>query len=238
MRERVSVSGGGGALPRAPSRGRVTRRVNYGYTAQDYLGLLRAKGLAHSDFSARDDNGYLMRYVDTEGEPAFHEDLEPVEVDAYVIQITGTGRKARPSGSPSDLPYEGFHGFMEKTQYGHFHINHALHFKSTQLQCRCLPGSGYANRKVQDTRWAIADIVPALKEGRESELCARNALNATELIFACWESARRRGRVDLPLMISDNPLEAMVESGELSPARAGGNEECIHGGMPSPGLIR
>ena len=64
---------------------------------------------------------------------------------------------------------------------------------------------------------AIADIVSALKEGRESELCARNALNATEIIFACWESSRRRGRVDLPLMIQDNPLEAMVEAGDLKP---------------------
>ncbi len=73
-----------------------------------------------------------------------------------------------------------------------------------------LHGPGYIER-------AIADIVSALKEGRESELCARNALNATEIIFACFESARRRGRVDLPLTIQDNPLAEMVERGELKP---------------------
>ena len=67
---------------------------------------------------------------------------------------------------------------------------------------------------------AIADVVRALDEGGESELCARNALNATEIIFAAWESARRRGRVDLPLRIEDNPLEAMVESGDLTPEPA------------------
>jgi predicted dehydrogenase len=62
---------------------------------------------------------------------------------------------------------------------------------------------------------AIEDVVKALEEGREPELGAKNALQSTELIFAAWESARRRGRVTLPLDVEDNPLEAMVEAGEL-----------------------
>ncbi|MHC4480563.1 MAG: Gfo/Idh/MocA family protein [Planctomycetota bacterium] len=66
---------------------------------------------------------------------------------------------------------------------------------------------------------AVADVVRALQEGTTSELCAENALQATEIIFACYESSRRRGRVDLPLEIEDNPLEAMVASGELAPAK-------------------
>jgi len=64
---------------------------------------------------------------------------------------------------------------------------------------------------------AIADVVDAVGTDREPELSARNALTATETIFAAWESARRRGRVDLPLEIEDNPLEAMVQSGALAP---------------------
>jgi phytoene/squalene synthetase len=36
------------------------------------------------------------------------------------------------------------------------------------------------------------------------------ALQATELIFATYESSRRRGRVDLPLEIDDSPLIAML----------------------------
>jgi predicted dehydrogenase len=63
----------------------------------------------------------------------------------------------------------------------------------------------------------IADIVEAFQTGRTSELDAKNALNATEIIFAGYESARRRGRVELPLDIDDNPLESMVEDGLLSP---------------------
>jgi predicted dehydrogenase len=65
---------------------------------------------------------------------------------------------------------------------------------------------------------AIADLVDALKTGHEPELSARRALNATEIIFAAYESSRRRGRVDLPLRIADNPLAAMVASGDLKPA--------------------
>jgi len=64
---------------------------------------------------------------------------------------------------------------------------------------------------------AIAHAVECLQKGTEPEHGARNALKATEIIFACWESARRRGMVDLPLEIDDNPLVQMIESGELKP---------------------
>jgi len=64
----------------------------------------------------------------------------------------------------------------------------------------------------------IAHAVECLEKGTEPEHGARNALKATEIIFACWESARRRGLVELPLDIDDNPLVALVESGELKPA--------------------
>lgn len=67
---------------------------------------------------------------------------------------------------------------------------------------------------------AIADVVGALQTGGESELSARNALQATEVIFGAWESARIRARVDLPLTVEDNPLESMVAEGALRPQRA------------------
>jgi predicted dehydrogenase len=52
----------------------------------------------------------------------------------------------------------------------------------------------------------IQDAIDALRDGREPELSGRRALRATELIFATWESSRRRGRVELPLDIEDSPL--------------------------------
>jgi predicted dehydrogenase len=70
------------------------------------------------------------------------------------------------------------------------------------------------------TKRSIAEVVGALKEGRPCEIGGRSALRSTELIFASWESSRRRARIDLPLEIEDNPLESMVESGELNPKSA------------------
>mgnify|MGYP000452446785 CR=1 FL=1 len=58
---------------------------------------------------------------------------------------------------------------------------------------------------------AILDAITSLKTGREPELSARKALQATELIFATYESSRRRGRVDLPLRIEDSPLAEIIE---------------------------
>lgn len=56
----------------------------------------------------------------------------------------------------------------------------------------------------------IRDLIDALSTGREPEVSARRALQTTELIFATYESSRRRGRVDLPLTIEDSPLMAML----------------------------
>jgi len=40
------------------------------------------------------------------------------------------------------------------------------------------------------------------------------------LFSGAWESARKRGRVKLPLDIDDNPLDATVEGGDLVPEPA------------------
>lgn len=57
----------------------------------------------------------------------------------------------------------------------------------------------------------IADVVSAVRDGERPELSGDNALQTTELIFACWESARLGRLVELPLEIDDNPLTGMVE---------------------------
>ena len=62
---------------------------------------------------------------------------------------------------------------------------------------------------------AIADTIESLRIGREPELSARRAMNATEIIFACYESSRRRARIDLPLTIDDSPIQSMMDKGEV-----------------------
>jgi len=66
---------------------------------------------------------------------------------------------------------------------------------------------------------AIHDAIDSLTAGREPELSARKALQCTEVIFATYESSRRRGRVDLPLDIEDHPMVAMMEAGQMGPNR-------------------
>jgi len=63
---------------------------------------------------------------------------------------------------------------------------------------------------------AVLDLIDALKTGREPELAARKALQATELIFATYESSRRRGRVDLPLAVEDSPFQTMLNMGDIT----------------------
>lgn len=59
----------------------------------------------------------------------------------------------------------------------------------------------------------VADLLDALQDSREPELSAARAMRVTELIFATYESSRRRGRVDLPLKIDDNPLLELLGKG-------------------------
>lgn len=66
----------------------------------------------------------------------------------------------------------------------------------------------------QTTR-TILDLIDALKTGREPELSGRKALQATELIFATYESSRRRAKITLPLDVDDSALLSMLESGEI-----------------------
>ncbi|MDQ3815162.1 MAG: Gfo/Idh/MocA family oxidoreductase [Armatimonadota bacterium] len=61
-----------------------------------------------------------------------------------------------------------------------------------------------------DTVLSVLDAIECLDTGREPLLSSRKALQATELIFATYESARRRARVTLPLDIEDSPLLDML----------------------------
>lgn len=63
---------------------------------------------------------------------------------------------------------------------------------------------------------AVLDLIDALKNNREPELAGRKALQATELIFASYESSRRRARIDLPLDIEDSPYTDMLTRGEIT----------------------
>lgn len=54
----------------------------------------------------------------------------------------------------------------------------------------------------------VAASVQSLKDGIEPELSSHKVIKATELIFATYESARRGGRIDLPLDVEDAAILA------------------------------
>lgn len=57
----------------------------------------------------------------------------------------------------------------------------------------------------------IADLVACIGSGHEPELSVNKAIRSTELIFATYESSRRRARIDLPLdSVDGNPLHDMI----------------------------
>ncbi len=64
---------------------------------------------------------------------------------------------------------------------------------------------------------AMLEVIDAFRTGRRSELDCHNALQATEIVFATYESSRRRARVDLPLTIDDSPFLSMLEEGVIGP---------------------
>jgi predicted dehydrogenase len=74
-------------------------------------------------------------------------------------------------------------------------------------------------QKTDSIGLAVLDLVSCLKTGREPELSARKAAQATELIFATYESSRWRGRIDLPLQIDDNPFWEMLDANLMGPNR-------------------
>jgi predicted dehydrogenase len=61
------------------------------------------------------------------------------------------------------------------------------------------------------TTAAVIESIDCLRSGKESRLSSRKALAATELIFASYQSAYTRSRVELPLQIDGSPLMQMIE---------------------------
>jgi UDP-N-acetyl-2-amino-2-deoxyglucuronate dehydrogenase len=59
----------------------------------------------------------------------------------------------------------------------------------------------------------VRDAIDCLESGREPEASCARALRASEIIYALYESVRRRARVELPLTnVPDNPLHALLDA--------------------------
>ena len=64
----------------------------------------------------------------------------------------------------------------------------------------------------------MGNIVDCLESGKEPEQRAERALRVAEVIFAIYESSRRRARIDLPLGPKDSAFLSMLKNGEIGPS--------------------
>jgi predicted dehydrogenase len=64
---------------------------------------------------------------------------------------------------------------------------------------------------------AISDAISSLTEGNEPVCAAAHGLAGAEIVFATYESARSRRRVELPLQQLDNALVAGLDAGFWHP---------------------
>ncbi len=102
----------------------------------------------------------------------------------------------------------GSEGFIEVT-WGGTYRNFAVYSKPDWQ-----PPDVEQNDPMPDV---MGDIIDCLESGNEPELSAARARRATEVVFAIYESSRRRGRVDLPLEKKDSAFISMLEAGEIGP---------------------
>jgi predicted dehydrogenase len=65
------------------------------------------------------------------------------------------------------------------------------------------------------TQAAFERLLQVLEQGGTHPLDMRLARRVHEILMAIFESSRRRARIDLPLTVTENPLEAMVAADEL-----------------------
>lgn len=87
-----------------------------------------------------------------------------------------------------------------------------------KLAERAPVGDGNALTPTSFVERAVEEVVDALREDRDPVISGERSLYAAELPFASWESVRSRARVELPLEVDDNPLQALVEDAESGSA--------------------
>ncbi|MDH7569497.1 MAG: gfo/Idh/MocA family oxidoreductase, partial [Armatimonadota bacterium] len=126
----------------------------------------------------------------------------------YVIFENGVRANYQVGGPDKDMPtgvrVVGTEGFLEVAWDGEF--GRAVVYTDPGWQPP--PVKDTPARMMEDV---VRNAMDCLESGEEPELSHRKALRAAEIIFALYESVRRRARVVLPLQTRDNALHALLQ---------------------------
>ena len=122
-------------------------------------------------------------------------------------QVTGILTTGHGTGAPTPIRIVGSEGMIDVDHGKTRMLAAGRSWEPVEVEPMHVPGG--------DTSLHILDSIECALTGRESILCSANALRATQLIFATYESARRRARVLLPLKTSDSALLTMLDKGEM-----------------------
>jgi UDP-N-acetylglucosamine 3-dehydrogenase len=175
-------------------------------------------------FNAETPASWVMGQIDCStprsvfGVPVETAGLSYVMFENGVTGMLATGRD--PGGNPSSklvahegLVIIGMRGLMQVGVAG----GPALQVRTTVRGFPATPATEGAVPPGGDTVLSVKNMVECLESGEEPELSSFKAIRATELIFATYESSRRRARVTLPLEIEDSPLLSMLQEGVVGP---------------------
>jgi predicted dehydrogenase len=153
---------------------------------------------------------HAVKWVLGQVEPTGGKSIFGVQVEGQAISqfefengIIGTLSTNMREGWPLSTRIVGTDGTIEA----------ALRTDPLRISAKGSPGwevvdLGAGNSLEETVALGVVDAIAALKEGREPELSSKKVLKATELIFATYESARRGGRIDLPLDVEDSTILA------------------------------
>jgi len=163
----------------------------------------------------------VLGQIHVEGEPRTVFAV-PVENQGSSIVFYKNGRKGllltgMRGAAGEDLRIVGTEGVIELIA----HADPPLRMLRSSSRGWELPDLSTVTPKGDDTVLSILDLIACLESGEEPRLSVRKALQATELIFATYESSRRRERIDLPLTTTDSALLTMLENGDIGPKRKG-----------------
>jgi UDP-N-acetylglucosamine 3-dehydrogenase len=65
----------------------------------------------------------------------------------------------------------------------------------------------------EETVEIVEQMLQVMEEGGTHPLDMHSARKVQEIVLAIYDSSRRRARIDLPLLVAENPLEVMIAEG-------------------------